>query len=140
MRGSPLLRALLAFGIILLLGLPISRLTRKATAETAPTAPAPKASEPREITIAVTFISLPTRLRVRHLGKEIWATEPTSPEVEQKVSIPFPAEGVDLEFEAKFPEGAPFTAMRIRLTDPDGDEHERSCWGQGEIDEVLTFP
>jgi hypothetical protein len=94
----------------------------------------------REIQLKLTFTVPPSSVRVRHLGKEIWSTNPVGHEVEQTVNIPFPKEGVDLEFEAKFPDGAPLAAMRVQLTDPDGGEYERTCWGTGEIDEVLTFP
>ena len=139
MRGSPLLRALLAFGLLLLLALPIARLTRAPATAAPPPAPAERAPA-GEIQLALTFTVQPTQLRVRHLGREIWATVPTGLDLEQTVSVPFPAEGVDLEFEAKFPEGAPLAALRVRLTDPTGGKHEQTCWGRGEIDEVLTFP
>jgi hypothetical protein len=101
---------------------------------------APKSDPVREIRLALTFTVLPTSVRVRHLGKEIWTVRPAEMESENAVSLLFPKEGVDLEFEAKFPDGAPLAAMRVRLTDPEGGEHEKTCWGRGEIDEVLSFP
>ena len=137
MRGSPLLRALCAFGFILLLGLPLWRLTH-APAVSAPVAV--KAEAAREVRLRLTFTTLPATLRVRHLGKEIWTATPTETELAKTLALPFPKEGVDLEFEVKFPDAAPLAALRVRLTDPAGGEHERTCWGQGEIDEVLTFP
>jgi hypothetical protein len=140
MRGSPLLRALLAFGFILLLGWPLWRLTHAPAGGVSMNAPAAVESAASEVRLELTFTTVPTKLRVRHLGKEIWNAEPTDLAVEQTMKLPFPAEGVDLEFEAKFSEGAPLAAMRVRLTDPDGGEHEKTAWGRGEIDEVLTFP
>lgn len=137
MRGSPLFRALAAFGFILLLGLPLARMTR---APTVVAAVAPISESVREIGLALTFTVLPTSVRVRHLGKEIWTVQPAAMESEKTVSLVFPKEGVDLELEAKFPDGAPLAAMRVRLTDPEGGEHEKTCWGRGEIDEVLSFP
>jgi hypothetical protein len=138
MRGSPLLRALLAFGFILLLGLPLRRMTR--AKEVSAPAPAASAEVAREIHLALTFTAVPTMLRVRHLGKEVWSTAPTDAEIEHTLALPFPKEGVDLEFDAKFPDGMERIAMRVQLTDPEGHEHEKTCWGRGEIDEVLTFP
>lgn len=138
MRGSPLLRALIAFGVILLLGWPLARMTRAPAV--AAQAPAADANAAKEVHLALTFTVLPASVRVRHLGKEIWSAQPAEPEIERTLALPFPQEGVDLEFEAKFPDSAPLAAMRVRLTDPDGAEHERTCWGRGEIDEVLTFP
>ncbi len=138
MRGSPLFRALLAFGFILLLGFPLARMTRAPVVVAAEVAPS--AEMVAEVRLALTFTVRPTSVRVRHLGKEIWTAQPTEVELEHTVSLLFPKEGVDLEFEAKFPDGAPLAAMRVRLTDPEGGEHEKTCWGRGEIDEVLSFP
>jgi hypothetical protein len=142
MRGSPLLRALLAFGLILLLGVPLARMTRPPAVSAPAAVASPEAPEKkaRECQIALTFTTLPTQVRVRHLGQEVWRATPAEPEIEHTVALPFPKEGVDLQFEAKFPEAAPLAAMRVRFTDPEGNEHERTCWGRGEIDEVLTFP
>lgn len=137
MRGSPLFRALVAFGFILLLGLPLARMTRAAAVVAAVV---PHSESVREIRLALTFTVRPTSVRVRHLGKEIWTVQPAEMESEKTVSLLFPKEGVDLEFEAKFSDGAPLAAMRVRLTDPEGGEHEKTCWGRGEIDEVLSFP
>jgi hypothetical protein len=138
MRGSPLLRALLAFGLILLLGVPLARMTRP-PAVSAPVV-ATKAEPPREVGLALTFTMLPKSVRVRHLGTEVWSVQPTEAEVEQTLTVPFPKEGVDLEFTAEFADDAPLAAMRVRLTDPEGNEHERTCWAKGTIEEVLTFP
>jgi hypothetical protein len=138
MRGSPLLRALLAFGVILLLGLPLARMTR-APAVSASVAAA-KVEPAREIGLALAFSALPKAVSVRHLGREVWTAQPTGAEIEQTLALPFPKEGVDLEFAVTFPDDAPLAAMRVRLTDPEGNEHERTCWGKGTIEEVLTFP
>jgi hypothetical protein len=137
MRGSPLLRALLAFGVILLLGLPLRRLTHTAAVTAAPAA-APSEAE-KEVQLRLTFTTVPTAVSVRHLGREILRPAPAA-EIEATVKIPFPSEGVDLEFAAKFPDDAPLAALRVRLADPEGGEHEKTCWGRGEIEEVLTFP
>lgn len=140
MRGSPLLRALLAFGLILLLGLPLARMTRPA-AVSAPALAAPPAAAAKEIAIEFTFTTLPTEVSISHLGATVWsAAEVKEADLAASITIPFPREGVDLGVRAKFPESAPLVAMRVRLTDPEGSEHERTCWGRGEIDEVLTFP
>lgn len=140
MRGSPLLRALLAFGVILLLGLPLARMTRPA-AVSAPAPAAPTAEAAREMAIEFTFTTLPTEVAISHLGATVWsAAEVKEAGLTASITIPFPKEGVDLGVRARFPESAPLAAMRVRLTDPDGGEHERTCWGKGEIDEVLTFP
>lgn len=140
MRGSPLFRALLAFGFILLLGLPLARMTGPpAVSALAPEVAKPEAA--KEIAIEFTFTTLPTEVSVTHLGATVWsAAEVKEADLTASITIPFPREGVDLGVSALFPAEAPLVAMRVRLTDPDGNEHERTCWGRGEIDEVLTFP
>jgi hypothetical protein len=138
MHGSPLLRTLLAFVVILLCGIPLWRITREAHA-------APAASEPAKPAIAKAIhlqlesTLLPTSIRVLHLGEVVWRKENPGPGSDVELRIPFPQEGVDLQFEIAWPDDA-LAAMRVRLTDPEGREHEKSIWGRGETVEVLTFP
>ena len=139
MRGNPLLRALVAFLCIAAAGLPLWRLTHSPVVS-AQAAEVVEDAAPREVAIALSFTSPPASLRVRHLGREIWAEAAPGLEVGKTVKIPYPKDGVDLQFEAKFPDAAPLAALRVRLTDAAGEVHERSAWGRGEIDEVLTFP
>jgi hypothetical protein len=47
---------------------------------------------------------------------------------------------VDLQFHIEWSDDAPLAAMRAKLTDPAGDNHEKSLWGKGVVDDVLTFP
>jgi uncharacterized protein (DUF58 family) len=137
-KGSPLVRAFAAFLLLALLGLPLWRLTHAREASAPPSEP--ERAAVRDVTIALTFTSRPMSLRVRHLGRELWTDTPPALESQKTVRIPYPKEGVDLQFEAKFPDEAPLAAIRVRLTDPAGETHERSVWGRGEINEVLTFP
>ena len=139
MRGSPLLRALLAFLAILSLGYPLRRLTTAGESPVVEAAtPAPAVA--REISLQLTFTTPPKSLRVLHLGAPVWSETAPVAEMERKVRMVFPKEGIDLQFQAEFPEGTARTALRVRLTDPDGNELEKSLWGDAKIDEVLTFP
>lgn len=138
MRGSPLLRALLAFLAILSLGYPLHRLTR--APDDAVEAPAPASAAPQEIALQLTFTTAPSKVRVVHLGKEIWSATLPPAEVHEKLSLAWPKEGIDLQFQVEFPTGAPLAALRVQLTDPAGEAHEKSLWGTGTIDDVLTFP
>jgi hypothetical protein len=138
MRGSPLLRALLAFCIIALLGIPLWQLTRPETVVAAP-AP-PKAEVAQAIHLHLTFTTVPKKVVVRNLDKVIWDGAAPEADMEHDVSIDYPAEGVDLQFHVEWPEDGPFSAMRVQLTDPAGDTHDKSIWGKGRTDEVVTFP
>ena len=139
MRGSPLFRALIAFAVILLLGYPLWRLTRVADAPPVAPAAAP-ISGPKAIGLHLTFTLAPKAVTVRHLEKEVWNETAPTLDMEREIQLVFPAEGVDLQFHIDWPEAGPLAALRVKFTDPAGDTHEKSIWGKGAVDAVLTFP
>lgn len=139
MRGSPLARALLAFFIIALLGWPLWQLTRpEANVSTLP-ALAPAAAM-KAIGLHLTFTSVPKAFTIKHLEGEIWKESAPQAEMEKSVTLDYPPEGVDLQFHVEWPGDGPVNAVRIQLTDPAGDAHEKSLWGKGTVDDVVTFP
>lgn len=138
MRGSPLLRALLAFVAILALGWPLRRLT---TAADAPREqPQAAVLTEKEIGLGLAFTLVPKSVKVLHLGQEVWSESAPTAEMERKLKLAFPAEGIDLQFQIEWPAGTPLAAMRATLTDPAGDAHEKSVWGTGSTEETVTFP
>jgi hypothetical protein len=138
MRGSPLLRALLAFLAILALGWPLRELT---SASDAPREQ-PKAVvvEAKEVGLKLAFTLVPKSVKVLHLGKELWSETAPTAELEHTLQLAYPDAGIDLQFQIEWPADAPLAAMRAVLTDPAGETHERSVWGQGSTEEVVTFP
>jgi hypothetical protein len=138
MRGSPLLRALLAFLAILALGWPLRRLTDASDAPREQ--PQPAAVEAKEIELKLAFTLVPKSVKVLHLGREVWSESAPAAESERKLKLAFPAEGIDLQFQIEWPEGASLAAMRATLTDPAGDAHQKSVWGTGRTEETVTFP
>ena len=138
MRGSPLLRALLAFLAILALGWPLRRLTGAADAPREQ----PKAAvvAAKEIGLRLVFTLVPKSVKVLHLGREVWSESAPVAEMEHALQLAYPDAGIELQFQIEWPAGAPLAAMRATLTDPAGDAHEHSVWGQGSADEVVTFP
>jgi len=138
-RGSPLIRALLAFIVIAMLGWPLWRLTSSTEAVATPVSSVP-ATEAKAIGLQLTFTAVPKSFVIRHLEKDLWSEPTPQAEMEREVTIPFPEKGVDLIVKIEWPEGAALAAARVRLTDPAGDTHEKSVWGQGTTEEVLTFP
>ena len=139
MRGSPLFRALLAFLVLLALGLPLWQLTHERQPFHAPAVPVDGPSE-NDVSLQLDFTLLPRTVAVLHLGKEIWRPEPPQPELHAVLRIPWPAQGVDLRFQIDWPDEAPLAAARIRVISPDGTTHERTVWSKGPADEVLSFP
>jgi len=139
MRGSPLIRALCAFFLLAALGWPLWHLTRS-TEATAALPAAPARPEAIAIVLQLAFTTVPRRFAVRHLEKDVWVEESPQASADREISIVFPDKGVDLVFHIEWPEDGPLAAARVRLTDPLGDTHEKSVWGKGIVDEVLTFP
>ena len=138
MRGSPLLRALLAFLAILALGWPLRRLTGAADAPREQ----PKAAvvAAKEIGLRLVFTLVPKSVKVLHLGREVWSETAPTAEMERTLKLAYPDAGIDLQFQIEWPADAPLAAMRAVLTDPAGEAHEHSVWGQGSAEEVVTFP
>ena len=132
------MRAFCAFFVIAALGWPLWHLTHVTEAAPPPQIVTPK-TEARAIGLQLAFTAVPKRFVVRHLEKDVWTEESPEPSMDREVSIVFPESGVDLVFHIEWPEGAPLAAARVRLTNPDGDTREKSIWGQGTVDEVLTF-
>jgi hypothetical protein len=139
MRGSPLFRAAIALFVLLALGFPLWRLTR---ATEAPQAPAPPAAAPetKAIHLQLDFTLPPKKIQVLNLGKEVWSENAPATGIERDLPLAYPDQGVDLQFHIEWPEDAPLAALRVKLTDPAGDTHEKSLWGKGVVDDVLTFP
>jgi len=141
MRGSPLARALLAFVIIALLGWPLWRLTHPELGAALPGPVATPVPEVRKaISLHLTFTTVPKSFTVRHLEDDVWKESKPEAEMDHELSLVYPPEGVDLQFHVEWPDDVPAAAMRAQLTDPAGDTHEKSLWGKGVTDDVLTFP
>jgi hypothetical protein len=137
-RGSPLLRALVAFLVLLALGAPLWRLTQPAGVPVA--APVAEAkTEAQPVRLRLTFSHVPKSMRVLHLGEEVWTESAPAAEVEREFRLPFPREGIELQFDIAWPEEG-LAAMRAQLTTPDGTELEKSIWGRGSVSEVAAFP
>ena len=137
MTGSPLLRALLAFLAIASTGFPLWKLTRP---NAATAAPQPAAVVHSGISVVLTFSEAPESCSILHLGKVLWTQRMPAGEVQETLQLEYPREGIDLEIQVAWPPADKPAAMRVKITDPDGNEHEKTIWGRGAMDEVLTFP
>ena len=136
MKGSPLLRAMLAFVLIALVGVPLWKLTRAGEAVAAQTQAEAAAAQ---IPMRLTFSTEPRSFAISHLGKVVWADGTQGTDATKTLALAYPKEGVDLQVKVVWPPDAE-GAVRMRLTDPDGNEHDKTVWGRGEMEEVVTFP
>ncbi len=138
MRGSPILRAVLVFIALLALAPLLWRLTwADARTVQRPTTQQPAKNAKTEVRL--TFSTRAKRVTIQHLGKEVWSKTTPATEEDFTFEIPWPKEGVELHMLVAWPEGTRAAAMRVRLTAPDGTEHDRSMWGEGAADDVLLF-
>ena len=137
MRGSPILRAVLVFVALLALAPALWRLTRADARTVQPaTQQAPKNAKAE---VRLTFSTPAMRVVIQHLGREVWHQLMPAAQETFTCEIPWPKEGVELHVIVEWPEGTRAAAMRVRLTAPDGAEHDRSVWGDTSADDVLTF-
>lgn len=137
MRGSPVIRAIIAFVALLAFAPLLAKVTsNRARVEVV----APVAAVAKKVQLVLSFTALPKRVTVLHLGREVWAKADPSTEEELSLDVPWPAQGGELAFRVEWPTGAPIAAMRVRLTDPQDVELERSLWGAGPTEDVLNFP
>ena len=139
MLGSPVLRALLAFLALAAVAWPLWWVTRPAGVPAPYVAP-PIEERAKAIDLQLSFTAVPRKIAVRHLDREVWSEGNPAAEMERELTLDFPEKGVELIFQIEWPEGGPLAAMRVRLTDPTGETHEKSVWGRGTVEEVLSFP
>ncbi len=137
MRGSPVIRAIMAFVVILALAPLLARVTTPSE-QRAAAAPLPVSR--KNVQISLAFTTTPKRVTIAHLGSDVWAKSDPSTEEDVTLDVPWPEQGGELVFRVDWPEGAPIAAMRARLTDPKDVEIERSLWGAGPTESVLNFP
>jgi hypothetical protein len=135
MRGSPLAQAVLVVAVLLLLLVPLHRLTQR---EQRPPEPPVVSSAPKQVHLAVRTTAVPCRFQIAFLGKTLWAEDASAPELAKDFDIDFPKEGIDLVVDAAW-ETKALAAIEITLSLPDGTAIHKTLWGQGTANEVLTF-
>jgi hypothetical protein len=136
MRGSPLFRASLVLFALLLLMLPLHRLTsgrrNVATVMASPIAPS------AIVHLTITSTSVPFRFEISHLGKTIWKGESNESSSSRNLTMHFPPEGIDLGVRASWP-NAGDTALRIEVARGGDAPIVKTLWGIGHVDDVVTF-
>jgi hypothetical protein len=135
MRGSPLAQAVLVVAALLLLLIPLHRLTQR---EQRPP-PRPAVSTPtKQVHLALRTTAVPCRFQITFLGKTLWAEDASTPELAKDFDIDFPKEGIDLVVDATW-ESKALAAIEIILSLPNGTAIHKTLWGQGTANDVLTF-
>jgi hypothetical protein len=135
MRGSPLAQAVLVVAVLLLLLIPLHRLTQR---EQRPPPQLTISSPRKQVHLALRTTAVPCRFQITFLGKILWAEDALTPELAKDFDIDFPKEGIDLVVDAAW-ESQALAAMEITLSLPDGTALHKTLWGEGTANDVLTF-
>ena len=125
---------------LLVAAVPLWRMTHEtAAASVIPATAAPE--EQSQVHLAVAFAQKPLRFEIDYLGKPIWQSDlVTSLTAEKDLAMAYPKEGVDLEYKVVWPPGTPLCAARLSVAANDAEPVEKTLWGTGQIDDVLSFP
>jgi hypothetical protein len=136
--GSPLVRALVALGVLLLLLVPLRSFT---TARTKPAVVAPSATPAAETLAHLEIVSTktPFTYAVSHLGKIVWQGTAAASPVETDVRLSIPPQGIDLSLSVTWNEPGE-AAAKLIVTHDNNDPVERTVWGDGSASDVLTYP
>jgi hypothetical protein len=122
---------------LLALLLPLRSLTTARPAPLASKADPPVANT--RVHLQLTSTAVPFHFEVRHLGDVIWQGEAATATTTADVSMPFPKEGVDLAVKATWT-GGQTAAVKLALSANGAGPLERTIWGDGAAEDVLTFP
>ena len=139
MRGSPLLRAALTLCVLLALGWPLQVITRPAAENLAGPATAPVSEAVSKLPLKLTFSRAAKSAELLYSGKRVWFAEKPDVAVSLSLDLPFPKEGIELEARVEW-EGEEPSALRLQLVTPEGDEIDRSVWGQEAVQSIVPFP
>ena len=141
MHGSPILRTIVVLLVLLLAGIPMYRMTHEVAGVSVIPPAAAGAAHASTVHLGVAFAQKPVRFEVLYLGKPIWAEEPVTALAETRdLTMQYPKEGVDLEYKVLWPPGTPLTAARLSAGADDAEPVEKTLWGSGQVDDVLSFP
>jgi hypothetical protein len=135
MRGSPPIQAALVVVGLLLLLIPLHRLTERRERSSSQVA-RPVAS--RQVRLEVRTTAVPCRFQITFLGKTLWAENASTTELAKNFDIDFPKEGIDLVVDASW-ETQALAAIQVSVSLPDGGTVDRTLWGRGTASDVVTF-
>lgn len=137
MRGSPVIRGLAVVAALLLLLVPLARMTSgraPAPSEAAPQTP----RETSAVAIRLASSSTPFTFSISHLGAVIWEGRSSESRVEKEFDIPYPPEGIDLLVSADWP-GSTLSALEVSVARDGAEPVAQTIWGEHGLAEVLTF-
>jgi hypothetical protein len=89
--------------------------------------------------LVLTFSQAARRVELRHLGAVVWVKENPAPREALELKLPFPKEGLELGVAVVWLGETP-AALRLQLTGPEGEDWERTVWGNASVETIVPFP
>lgn len=138
MRGSPLLRLAVVVAALLLVLIPLRRLTSRPASSATGQIAETKELATVLVRLILTSTSVPFRFTVTHLGESLWKGESYAESVTREISLPYPDEGIDLLVEARW-NAESAAALRIDVLPAGHPASSAILWGNKEAGDVFTF-
>jgi hypothetical protein len=136
MRGRPLLQWFVFVAVWLLLLIPIFLVTRPVTGAAKSNAAAPLATEPSWVSLR--FSSDPVSFAIHQDDQIIWSEEKASGRFfEKAIPLNLDPDGVEFVVSARVPEIE--TAIEVTFESSGRPLRHFTIWGEGEIDETISF-
>jgi hypothetical protein len=136
MRGRPWIRiALVCLGVILM-GIPVYRLTsshvyREPVSQVNPTIA-------KILTITLTFAHPPESFEVSYLGKQVFTGNGPQTEFTESWTVALPPAGADLLLKVKWPDKTPQTAVEMKVEENGDALKDQTFWGTATLTEIET--
>ena len=142
MRGSPPVQLALLLAGFILVAVPLMQLTNARSLEGAPPVQVmSQAGAAIPAMLRVRFAHRPVELSIMHDGKDLMkGVDVSASPVETGLELVIPKEGIEFQVSAKWPEGAPDTALTLDL-EPDAlDAQSHTRWSVGgAMQEIFVF-
>jgi hypothetical protein len=137
--GSPLLRAFVALGVLLLMLVPMRSFTSARARQAVPAAPSATPAKGTLARLEIVSTKAPFTYSVSHLGKVVWQGKAVASPAATDLELPIPPEGIDLSLTITWNEPGE-AAAKLSVSHDENDPVPRTVWGDGSASDVLTFP
>ncbi len=137
MRGRPWIRIILVGIGLVLMGIPVYRLTVALPDTAAPISTVP-AGQTQTLSIVVDFAHAPDSVNVTYLGHPLLTGKGPAVEFTQPWTVALPKEGEDLLLQVKWPAATNRTAVEVKVLDGNDVLADQTFWGAGSLTETVT--
>ena len=138
MRGRPWIRIILVGIGLVLMGIPVYRLTVGLPVTAPPVSTVP-AGKTQTLSVVVDFAHAPDSVDISYLGNPLLTGKGPALEFTQPWTVALPKEGEDLLLQVKWPAATNRTAVEVKVLDGDNNVlADQTFWGTGSLTETVT--